>query len=79
MEAAKKVIILNKLNSPLISQAIFILKDEGTDEFSAVTEAERIVEEFMYHNPASRHRLPVLPVIVTALAAAAIILLLLFQ
>lgn len=79
MEASKKVIILNKLNSPLIAQAIFILKDEDVSEFSAVAEAERIVEEFMYSGASSKGRGSLLPLLVTLLAALGIILALLFR
>ena len=79
MDITKRVIILNKLNSPLIAQAIFILKDDSIDEFSAVAEAERIVEEFMVSAPSSKHRLRLLPVIFTALALLGVVLALLFQ
>ncbi len=47
MFGEKKVIILNKVDSPAISQAIFILKDNVSAEFSAVEEAERVVKEYM--------------------------------
>lgn len=47
MESTKRVVILDRLNSPVIAQAIFILKNESVDEFSAVYEAERIVEEYL--------------------------------
>ena len=47
MNLSKRVIILDKINSPAIAQAIFILKDGAECEFSAVAEAERIVAEFM--------------------------------
>lgn len=47
-EAPKKVIILNKLASPYISEAIIILKD-GTmiPQSKVVEEAERIVLSYM--------------------------------
>lgn len=48
MRGTKKVVILNKVKSPLISQAIFILKDEVENEFSALSEAERIVDEYIF-------------------------------
>lgn len=79
MDTAKKVIILNKLNSPLIAQAIFILKDDDVNEFSAVAEAERIVEEFMYDIPSSHKKRHLIPLIFVSLAALGIILTLLFQ
>ncbi len=47
MNLSKRVIILDKLNSSTITQAIFILKDENTCEFSAVIEAERIVDDYI--------------------------------
>lgn len=46
MQKTKKVIILDRVNSKFISQAIFILKDCPQDEFSALEEAERIVREY---------------------------------
>lgn len=79
MDAAKRVIILTKLNSPLISQAIFILKDEDINEFSAVAEAERIVEDFMLNPPKQKRKLSVIPVLLTALSALGIILTLYFN
>ncbi len=47
MNFSKRVIILNNVKSPEIAQAIFILRDRCSDDFSAVTEAERIVDEFL--------------------------------
>ena len=47
MSGSKRVIILDKVNSPAIAQAIFILKDDTSAEFSAVEEAERIVNEYL--------------------------------
>ena len=47
MTRSKRVIILNKVDSKHIAQAIFILRDENCDEFSAVCEAERIVDEYL--------------------------------
>ncbi len=78
MDTTKRVIILKKLNSPLISQAIFILKNDTVNEFSAVSEAERIVEEFM-HSQSVRHGRSLLPFIITALAAIGIALALLIH
>ncbi len=79
MDTTKKVIILNKLNSPLIAQAIFILKDDSVNEFSAVSEAERIVEEFMERSPSAKCKRSLLPFIITALAALGIALALLIH
>ena len=79
METAKRVIILKRLNSPLIAQAIFILKDDRTDEFSAVVEAERIVEEFMYNPSSSKHKEYAFALIFTILAVAGVLLVLLFR
>ena len=79
MDSTKRVIILNKLNSPAIAQAIFILKDSCTDEFSAVCEAERIVAEFMEKKTAEKRRHSLLPFIVTALFATGIALALIMQ
>lgn len=47
-DASKKVIILNKLSSPYISEAIIILKDGTTIPQSAIiAEAEQIVRSYM--------------------------------
>lgn len=51
MNFSKRVIILNNVKSPEIAQAIFILRDKSVDDFSAVTEAERIVDEYLYCSP----------------------------
>ena len=48
MNFSKRVIILNNVKSPDIAQAIFILRDTSCDDFSAVNEAERIVDEFLF-------------------------------
>lgn len=56
MKKAKKVIILDKIESPAISQAIFILRDEDANEFSALYEAERIVEDYLANRPISRKK-----------------------
>ncbi len=67
MNLTKRVIILDKVNSPMIAQAIFILK-EGTDcEFSAVAEAEKIVEKFMADKIVLRKKHRYLPYILTGL------------
>ena len=53
MKAEKKVIILDNIKSEHIKQAIFILNDDA-DDFSAVSEAERIVWEYLGGVPLSR-------------------------
>lgn len=60
METSKKVIILDNIKSKRIAQAIFILNDGETDEFSAVCEAEKIVREYLDGKPlcAKRRSLP---------------------
>lgn len=74
MDTTKRVIILNRLNSPLIAQAIFILKDDAVNEFSAVAEAERIVEDFMANTTSAKRKKYLLPAIFTALTALGVIL-----
>ena len=54
MKAAKKVIILDNIDSPQIAQAIFILNDAIGDEFSAVIEAERIIDDYLGGMPLSK-------------------------
>ena len=54
MKAAKKVIILDNIDSPHIAQAIFILNDSDPDEFSAVIEAEKIIDDYLNGIPLSR-------------------------
>ncbi len=50
-EASKKVIILNKLSSPYISEAIIILKDGAVlPQSRIVAEAEQIVRSYMERN-----------------------------
>lgn len=44
----RRVIVLKNLNSPEIEQALFILKDGHGASESAVTEAERIIEEYIF-------------------------------
>ncbi|MBR5535290.1 MAG: hypothetical protein IKU60_01445 [Clostridia bacterium] len=73
MNTAKKVIILDKIKSPVIAQAIFILKDGAEDGFSAVEEAERIVAEYMAEHPVFKERRHLLPIILTALFSIGII------
>lgn len=68
MEASKKVIILDNIKSKRISQAIFILNDGETDEFSAVREAERLVREYLDGEPLCLKKRP------RALALAAVFL-----
>lgn len=49
-----RVVILNNVNSALISQAILILKDGAADcETNVLEEAERIVEKYMRNNTVS--------------------------
>ncbi len=47
MRSDKKVIILDNINSDLIEQAMFILKDEKSENIDAVSEAEQIVANYM--------------------------------
>lgn len=54
MNLSKRVIILNRVKSPQISQAIFILRDTSDADFSAVDEAERIVDEYLLFNSVSK-------------------------
>lgn len=61
MNFSKRVIILDKLNSTEISQAIFILKDSSVSEYCAVSEAERLVNEYLERDGAlyrKRSKLP---------------------
>ena len=44
----RKIVVLSKLNSPRIEQAIFILRDEVTvTESDAVSEAQKIVDNYV--------------------------------
>ena len=44
----KKIVALDRLNSSRIEQAIFILRDAKTvSEFDAVSEAQRIVDNYL--------------------------------
>ncbi|MGM9552185.1 MAG: hypothetical protein ACI3XA_08020 [Clostridia bacterium] len=58
MNNTKKVIILENLDSSLIAQAIFILKDEMVNEFSALEEAERIVREYTFFKAKKHSKIP---------------------
>ncbi len=51
MQGSKRVIIFDNIKSARISQAIFILADGAADDFSAVKEAERLVEDFLGGEP----------------------------
>ena len=44
----RKIVVLSKLNSPRIEQAIFILRDEvNVTESDAVSEAQRLVDNYL--------------------------------
>lgn len=44
----RKIVVLSKLNSPRIEQAIFILRDEvEISESDAVSEAQKIVDNYL--------------------------------
>lgn len=44
----RKIVVLSKIDSPRIEQAIFILRDEATtSETDAVAEAQRIVDNYL--------------------------------
>lgn len=74
MNLSKRVIILDRLSSPTIAQAIFILKDNADCEFSAVMEAEKIVNEYMENSKAFTAKRRCLPIILSALAMAGVVL-----
>lgn len=74
MGTTKRVIILSDVKSPLIAQAIFILKDDAGDEFHAVAEAERIVDAYMAKACFSNRNRKFLPVIFAALFAIGVTL-----
>ena len=70
----KRVIVLNNLKSSNFEQAVFVLKDGREENRSAVFEAERIIEEYIF--PSSPPMKPnrekdwdYLPFAVTALVA----------
>lgn len=46
MRSDKKVIILDDIRSDCIEQAMFILKDSRPENIDAVSEAERIIENY---------------------------------
>ena len=57
----RKIVVLNKLDSPSIEQAIFILREEGAvSAYEAVNEAQRIVDAYVKSlsrpAPKSEHR-----------------------
>ena len=66
MNKAKRVIILDKIQSPTIAQAIFILRDENENEFFALAEAERLVSDYLSNRPLSKRK-PPFPFILIAL------------
>ena len=44
----RKIVVLNKIDSPRIEQAIFILRDEvPVSENDAVSEAQKIVDNYL--------------------------------
>ena len=44
----RKIVVLSKLNSPRIEQAIFILRDEvNISESDALSEAQKIVDSYI--------------------------------
>ena len=74
----RRVIVLKDLNSPNFEQAVFLLKDGREETSSAVYEAERIVEEYIFPatvSPPRRKRpqhetnLDFLPFAITAVIA----------
>ena len=74
MRTTKRVIILSNVKSPLIAQAIFILKDDAGDEFHAVAEAERIVDAYMAKACFSKRIRNFSPLIFTVLFAIGVTL-----
>ncbi len=70
----RKVIILKNLKSPHFEQAFFVLKDGSEECGSAVYEAERIIEEYIFPSSsqprAAKRKFPdFVPFAVTAAAA----------
>ncbi len=72
----RKVIILKNLNSPNFEQAMFVLKSGREETDSAVCEAERIIEEYIFPSSPprpprrqSRPNLDFLPFAITAAVA----------
>lgn len=48
MSNTRKIVVLNKIDSPRIEQAIFILRDEAeVRENDAVAEAQKIVDSYL--------------------------------
>lgn len=71
----RRVIVLKNLNSPQIEQALFILKDGREESESAVYEAERIIEEYIFPSqPPPRRRKPNLDFLPFAVTAALAVL-----
>ena len=79
MKGTKKVIILDNVNSKTISHAIFILKDTQKSEFSALEEAERIVDEYIAGCFTEKKRSYLLPCIALMGTVLAFILCLYFK
>ncbi len=79
MNLSKRVIILDKLDSPDIAQAIFILKDDADCRFSAVVEAEKIVQDYMNNKYSISRRKGLLPVILSALGVLGVVLAIIFS
>ena len=53
----RKIVVLSKLNSPKIEQAIFILRDEvNVSESDALSEAQKIVDNYVKSLNASHER-----------------------
>ena len=48
----RRVIVLKNLNPPNFEQAVFLLKDGQEENGSAVYEAERIIEEYIFPSQA---------------------------
>lgn len=74
----RRVIVLKNLNSPNFEQAVFLLKDGREESGSAVYEAERIIEEYIFPSspppvrqkrPLSDGNLDFLPFAITAAVA----------
>ena len=70
----KRVIVLNNLKSSNFEQAFFVLKDGREETRSAVFEAERIIEEYIFPSsppakPSREKDWDYLPFAVTAVVA----------
>ncbi len=53
----RKIVVLSKLNSPKIEQAIFILRDEvNVSESDALSEAQKIVDNYVKSLNASHEK-----------------------